>query len=145
MQGSNTCASSKLTPQGCATSRYSVQCGPAHRELVGPPLSALPAHMRSEGDEHQGYSGYDVFAHDPRTPDFTNCTSHPGRTHLHRQCHTKSIVRPALVELQHAHQARPCIPALKGVAGPTAAWCVGVRVCNPKAGHWPAHACTHTQ
>lgn len=63
--------------------------------------------MRAEAEEHQGYAGYDVFAADPRMPDFTNCTSHPERTHLHRQCHTKSIVRPALVELQHAHQVRP--------------------------------------
>lgn len=100
-----------------------MRCGAARRSLIGPPLAAVPAPMRSEADELQGYEGYDVFGHDPRTPDFTNCTSHPARVHLHRQCHTKSIVRPALVELQHAHQARsPCCAAVAasgiGLAGP---------------------------
>ena len=52
------------------------------------------------------YSGYDVWAPDTRQPDFFNCTSDwwaeifkpPGR-----QCHTKSIIRPLLVEYMLTH------------------------------------------
>lgn len=47
--------------------------------------------------DYQAYQGYDVWAADPRTPNFTGCDW--------ISCHPKSVVRPLGVEIMSVHHA----------------------------------------
>ena len=45
--------------------------------------------------DYQAFQGYDVWAADPRTPNFTGCNW--------RSCHPKSVVRPLGVDIMSVH------------------------------------------
>ncbi len=45
--------------------------------------------------DYQAFQGYDVWATDPRTPNFTGCSW--------RNCHPKSVVRPLAVDIMSVH------------------------------------------
>lgn len=69
----------------------------------------------------EDYRGYDVWVEDPRQPDFRNCTSDMGARIFKqrgRECHTKSIVRPLLVDYMITHYVAAAVPGYEAVPKP---------------------------
>ncbi len=55
----------------------------------------------------QVHSGYDVWADDPRTPNFTGCSV--------KICHPKSVVRPMGVDVMNVHHFERAAPGKQSI------------------------------
>ena len=99
---------SALYPVACGRTRLPVIDQRHEGSLVQPSLI-------------EDYTGYNVWAPDPRQPDFLNCSSDiaahifkpPGR-----QCHTKSIVRPLLVDYMLTHYVAGAVEGHEAIPKP---------------------------
>ncbi len=99
------------------TALYRVACGRARV----PVIDARAEEGLIRPSLYEDYRGYDVWREDTRQPDFTNCSSDLGARIFKpkgRECHTKSIVRPLLVDYMITHYVGSAVPGHEGVPKP---------------------------